>query len=66
MEALGGKRGNEPVDLLLQEIRRAVVQQDKVCELNFSRQRQLLGDSLLGERAGKSAVLEPGKLNVGV
>ena len=60
------QHGNQPGDLLLQEVRRSVVQQDKVGEFYFSRQRQLLGNSLLGERAGQAALLEPCELSFGV
>ena len=45
------KRDVEPANLFLQELGRAVVPENKIGPFYFLRQWQLLGNSLLGERA---------------
>jgi hypothetical protein len=45
------KRDDEPADLFLKELDRAVVPKNEVGPYYFLRQWQLLGNSLLGERA---------------
>ena len=48
----------QTVDLRLQEFGRSLIPQDEVGQLDFSRQRQLLGDSQLGEHTRETALLQ--------
>src|SRR5207248_7353496 len=56
------QRVSQTVNLSLEKLGSTLVPQDKVGSLDFSRQRQLLGDSLPGERARKAALLQSGEL----
>ncbi len=60
-----GEEVSQTVYLGLEECGGALIPQDKVGQLDFSRQRQLLGDSLPGEPARKSALLQSGELLFG-
>ena len=49
-------------NLVLKELDASVVPQDKISQLDFACQRQLLGDSLLGERVREASLLQSGDL----
>ncbi len=62
-EISGRHKGvGQTVYLSLEKRGGALVPQDKVGQLDFSRQRQLLGDSLPGERTRQTALLQSGEL----
>ena len=60
---LGGlvlkEAGHKEADLFGQKLEGAVVQDDKIGQLTFAGQGQLLGESLAGERGRDSALLQP-------
>ena len=62
----GRKRINQLGYLFTQEVGRTIIQQDKIYQLYFLRQRQLHGNSGTGERRRESALLKPRKLHGGM
>src|SRR5665213_304312 len=64
-ERVSRQRIGEMLDLGLEKFGGTVVPQDKVRQLDFSRQRQLLGNALPSERAIEAARLQPGELLLG-
>lgn len=62
-EDSGGRENfGQVIDFGLEERGRAFVPQDNIGQLDFFRQRQLLGNSLPSEQSRNSALLQSGKL----
>ena len=62
VSAAGQGRVHQSIDLRFEKGGGAVVPENKVGKVDFSRQRQLLGDSLPSEHARKAALLQSGEL----
>jgi hypothetical protein len=62
LSARGGQPGHQLVHLEAQGVQVPVIRQDKIGFFYFLSQGQLLGNTLLGERLGNSALNQPSKL----